>query len=175
MSKSTPNKQNALGSQSVAESSIAFVIFSAGILITVFAVSAIIWFSLLDKGSAPETQRHAAVSVVWGLWALLSFMLWRGMLLRMRRTPDLDLSEDGFFKFQLASAVCIFAFWLLLRFIPNDIPGFMSSLRLVFEVLFALFTIVYLSFAWGTRKTVPIKIYFGLLINIAVIVAARLR
>ena len=35
------------------------------------------------------------------------------------------------------SAGCVLAFWLLLRSIPNDVPGFVSALRLVFEALLA--------------------------------------
>lgn len=166
---------NALRSKSVAESSIAFVIFSAGILVAVFAVSALIWFGFLDKVSTQESPQRVFFATVWGLWLLSSVLLWRGMLLGMRRTPDLDLSEDGFFKFQLASVLCVLAFWLLLRRIPNDVPGFISALQVVFEVLLLLFTLVYLSFAWGVRKSVPAKIYLGLAINVAVLALGKLR
>ena len=102
--------KNALRSRSVAESSIAFVILAVGILVAVFAVSALLWFAFLDKGSAQEIRQRVLFAVIWGLWACLSLLLWRSMLSGMRRTPDLDLSEDGFFKFQLASALFVLAF-----------------------------------------------------------------
>jgi hypothetical protein len=167
-------KQNALNSKSVVESSIAFVISSVGILIAVFAIGTFIWLIFFENGSHQKAQSNIAFYFAWGLWAALISLLWRRMLLRMRRTPDLDLSEDGLFKFQISSALCILVFWLLLSGIENDVPGFFFAFRLIFEVVLALFTFVYLSFAWGTRKHVPVKIYWGLLINMAVIVAARL-
>ncbi|MCX7008262.1 MAG: hypothetical protein NTY53_13615 [Kiritimatiellaeota bacterium] len=162
---------NALGGRSVAESSIVFVILSACLVVVAFIVTAIIWFVLLDKSSATEQERQVLRRCTWGVWAFLSFLLWRSTLLRLRRLPHIDLSEDGFFKFQLASAVCVLAFWLLLRWIPNDNSEFSSVLRLIFEVLIALFSITFISFAWGTGKHVPGKIYLGLLINIILLAA----
>jgi hypothetical protein len=168
-------KQNALNSKSVVESSIAFVIFSVGILIAVFGVGTIIWLILFDNGSHQKMPNSTAFYVGWGIWTVLISLLWRRMLLRMRSTPDLDLSENGLFMFQITSALCILVFWLLLNGVENDVPGFFSAFRLIFEVVLALFTIVYLSFAWGARKHVPLKIYWGLLINIVVIAVARLN
>ena len=46
-------------------------------------------------------------------------------------------------------------------------------MRIIFDVLLLLFTSVYLSFAWGARKAVPMKIYAGLLINIGVLLITK--
>ena len=43
----------------------------------------------------------------------------------------------------------------------------------VLDVLLLLFTFVYLSFAWGARKAVPMKIYVGLLVNIGVLLITK--
>jgi hypothetical protein len=173
--KTETTQETALRNESIAESSMAFVILSAGILIGVFAVSALIWLAFLDNGrSGQETRQRDYFFIVFGLWVLLSILLWRVMLSGMRRTPNLDLSEDGFFKFQIASAFFVLAFWVLLRISSINVPEYISALRVVFEVLLLLFTIAYLSFAWGTKKAVPLKIYLGLLINVGVLATAKL-
>ena len=71
--------------------------------------------------------------------------------------------------------VCILGYRILLRDIDSDIPGFHSTLQIIFEVLLALFTMVYISFAWGTRKAIPKKIYIGLFIAVAAIAGGQFK
>ena len=46
---------------------------------------------------------------------------------------------------------------------------FVNALRTLFEVLVTLATVAYITLAWGARKKVPVKIYLGLLLNLAVL------
>jgi hypothetical protein len=169
----TPTRRNAFNSKSIAESAIAFVIASVLILMIVSIIAVIIRFTFLDQGTISELGDRIFFFSVCGAWLSGCFLLWYRMLIRMRRTPDLDLSEDGFFKFQVASSLFVLALWLLLRGIALDMPGLTSTMRIIFETLLLVFTLVYLSFAWGARKAVPKKIYVGLLINIGVLVIAK--
>ena len=162
-------KRHFLATNSLAELAVALVVLGVAVAIAVVAIGSAAWVLLASACGFPEGGYRFAAFAIYGTWLVLCILLWRGFLRRVRRMPDLDLSEKGFFRFQMAIAACVFLFWLLVHRMPENGETFVNALRTLFEVLVTLATVAYITLAWGARKKVPVKIYLGLLLNLAVL------
>ena len=167
--KHSGGKRHFLDTNSLAELAVTFVLLGVAIAIAVVAIGSVVWVLLESACHFPSTGYRYVVISICGTWLVLCLLLWRAFLRRIRRTPDLDLSEKGFFRFQMAIAACVFLFWLLVHRLPENGETFVNALRTLFEVLLTLATIAYITLAWGARKMVPGRIYLAFLLNLAVL------
>ena len=130
-------KKDALHSRSLVELSMAFVFLCACILLVVFSICAVFWFVLIDHARDSNSNRPFLFGV-WLLWGISSFLLGRSMVRRIRQTPDLNLSDDGLFYFQVGAMLFVLVVWLLYGSVEGNKPEFVNLVRKVFEVLLLL-------------------------------------
>jgi hypothetical protein len=162
-------KRNFRDTNSLSELAVTFVLVSFAMAFAVLIVGSGICFMIEYLFHVSPILIRIFMFSLYGICLVLSLLLWRSFLRQVRRTPDIDLSKKGFFRFQIAITTCVFIFWLLVYQIPENGVIFVNTLRTLFEVLVNLSTIVYVTFAWGAQKKVPGKIFLGFLTNVGML------
>lgn len=149
MNKKTPVKQVT----SVASMAI-YLVIVGGILTIPFAFIGIAFSNNVGR------ETGLGQFIFWltiCVWSFTIYLMWAYFVREGKKWNEPKLNTKEFFYFEISTILVVIVFTALLSSVPNDIPTFVDSIRILFSIILLAFNIAYFTLTWGMKYTMRLR------------------